>query len=550
MALVVIAYTTADVRYRFRVAIAPGNLLGITFGVCLTVGVATLLTDLWVAQQWWVLRVEFLNTSLWQAVLATLLLGTFMWWMSVAFVWPPKFGRRNSLRFAQVLARYVQRGNPEELRVIVAELERSADDLIQIATTGAEARALGEKRVLNPGSTAHDTLLLLGDRRITRYIVAAAPQTAQALFLAMAKSQKYDLPVAQMCMGITAEAVAQRDSFLYHESHGHQSGLLGYLKPVSQAIYGNFALVEGLHGSPLDVPVEAFKWDSEQWTAFGRAFTLTIASYAKTGRQSHSTALASAFHNIKYAYSGLRSKTEQESITDSGAFRNLKSVLHFVDAGVAELDRASYEPPWPIRHRRESPGFDLCEQFASLLYDICLRVSPIKSANWDVWHLQYGVVWSACFGFHRRDSRVWRIIQHKLRRMLYDEILTLSAVPHYQNAPLLGYCLCMVNLRPVTRKGTHRAEAPLAAAIHRWTVCNYGKLRISHPHIAAEVLGGRISFDPEAHAIVKTFDRGLDVEAPKESLPVERPASPPPKGTPVNESPGPGGSAARRSREE
>jgi len=45
LALMVLAWTIADVRYRFRVRTAPIPLLGITFSVVATVGVLTLLTS-------------------------------------------------------------------------------------------------------------------------------------------------------------------------------------------------------------------------------------------------------------------------------------------------------------------------------------------------------------------------------------------------------------------------------------------------------------------------------------------------------------------------
>lgn len=52
LALMGLAWTIADVRYRFRVRTAPIPLLGITFSVVAAVGVLTLLTDLWRAEQW------------------------------------------------------------------------------------------------------------------------------------------------------------------------------------------------------------------------------------------------------------------------------------------------------------------------------------------------------------------------------------------------------------------------------------------------------------------------------------------------------------------
>ena len=69
LALMVLAWTIADIRYRFRIRTAPLPLQGITFSVVAAVGVLTLLTDLWQAEQWWVPQGNLLTPAIWQAIL-------------------------------------------------------------------------------------------------------------------------------------------------------------------------------------------------------------------------------------------------------------------------------------------------------------------------------------------------------------------------------------------------------------------------------------------------------------------------------------------------
>ena len=47
LALMVVVWTTTDIRYRFRIATAPLPLHRLTFASIASVGVLTLLTDLW-----------------------------------------------------------------------------------------------------------------------------------------------------------------------------------------------------------------------------------------------------------------------------------------------------------------------------------------------------------------------------------------------------------------------------------------------------------------------------------------------------------------------
>lgn len=100
LALMVLAWTIADVRYRFRVRTAPIPLQGITFAVVAGVGVLTLLTDLWRAEQWLVPQGNLLTPASWQALLGGSFLLTFLTWTWFAFIRPPTYGRYNAERFA------------------------------------------------------------------------------------------------------------------------------------------------------------------------------------------------------------------------------------------------------------------------------------------------------------------------------------------------------------------------------------------------------------------------------------------------------------------
>jgi hypothetical protein len=52
MALMILAWTTTDVRYRFRVQVATVPLQRLTFVLIGLIGSLTLLTDLWRARGW------------------------------------------------------------------------------------------------------------------------------------------------------------------------------------------------------------------------------------------------------------------------------------------------------------------------------------------------------------------------------------------------------------------------------------------------------------------------------------------------------------------
>jgi len=107
-----------------------------------------------------------------------------------------------------------------------------------------------QKEKPNIKDYAHDVLLLIGNRKLCRYIVSSAPGTAITFFESIIEKNKYYLPVSQFSKNISQEAILNKDSILYHEDEGYKSGLLGYLKPFSQSIYGDHRLIRSLekHG--------------------------------------------------------------------------------------------------------------------------------------------------------------------------------------------------------------------------------------------------------------------------------------------------------------
>lgn len=64
LALIVLAWTIADVRYRFRIQIAPIPLQKLTFTVVVSTGLLTLITDLWRASGWLVIDGIFITSSI------------------------------------------------------------------------------------------------------------------------------------------------------------------------------------------------------------------------------------------------------------------------------------------------------------------------------------------------------------------------------------------------------------------------------------------------------------------------------------------------------
>jgi hypothetical protein len=524
MTLLVLVFTFADDRYRFRISTAPLPLERVTFHGIWFIGLGALLSDLWFYNDWPIPK--FLaNQSVDQAILGFLFLLITLVWVWFAFISPPKYGRFNHERFARTLYRYISFGSPSALPSVAAELARSARGLISFAA---------EKRNTNPVSmvsnTANDILLLIADPRFCKQIVAHYSVAAIAILDETIHQKKFGLPLGQFSRNIGAAAIENLDSPIYVEESMYDSGLLGHLKTFSMTLFGNFQLVEALsqeHMGPLDIGYSTNEgWNQKRFEAYTRMLMLTCKSYISGGYwYTHSYAIYRAFEKIKHAGSSLY--TIDDSVNPVGrdaaigrfqvACRFVKDLISFMD----EVDAKLIEPK-QLRKRRTDRhrNDDLYDLISDTLYDLIFSSSSIKTKEFISWHLQHNTVWNAIFGFG--GGHATRVVQFKLRRRLYDEIAQLSVLPNYEGARILGYCLNVMGLKEFSRKDFRKTQNPLHTVILRWTRSNYLKMRNKLPDVAASALVGRITFNARSQSLICTYEKALSKRAPKEYLKLRR----------------------------
>jgi hypothetical protein len=187
LALLLVVYTITDVRFRFRVAIAPQPVFSITFWLMGFIGAAILLTDVWVTEHW--LAPTWMSQSVWRGILGAYFLLLPMTWLYYGYIRPPVFGTANYRKFIKELYGSILGGSDAELPVIANELARSAPALVTfcrpIKRKWEENEQKSAQKPLEPdaGTYAYDLILLLANRKLCRHIVASSPITAMWHFL-------------------------------------------------------------------------------------------------------------------------------------------------------------------------------------------------------------------------------------------------------------------------------------------------------------------------------------------------------------------------------
>jgi hypothetical protein len=514
LALMVLAWTIADVRYRFRVRTAPVPLQGITFAVVAAVGVLTLLTDLWRAEQWLVPHGGLLTPASWQALLGGLFLLTFLIWTWFAFIRPPTYGRHNAERFAQTLYRFILKGSPTELAVIADELALSARSLVRHATDRGRFKNFGfhrdeEKKRVPPKveAYANDLLLLIADKRLCRAMVESSPGTVLAIFRAIGETKKYGVQVETFGKNIVSEAIANKDSFLYHEAEGYHSGLIGYHKPLSQAMFSNYDMVETI-GTLLDPDFAGQKeWDAEHWGAYCRAVLTALRSYVEDGHRGHSYALYQAKGYLEHAVFDLyKLDGVANSSWDDDIQARLRVVVKFIEDAVKILDSKGVPDDLALRIRdKHGPMREtIYDHIASLIFEVIFAASAVTKPNDHCWWIQHNSVWGKLFNFQRLKGDAGKVVKLKVRRLLYDEVAQMNEFANFKGAKIIGFCLNVMGLKVRTDNYDKDSRA-LQKAVLRWTRKNFVWLHEHAPRVAGACLVDGMSYDAQNRRLVKTY---------------------------------------------
>lgn len=526
LALLVIIYTISDVRYHFRIAVAPVALYEITFTLIVVIGFGTLLTDVWISEKWPVPNSN-ITLAMWQGVLAALFVGLILTWMFYAFMRAAVYGGRNYEKYAHALYRVILKGSDAELPIIGHEFTFSAKVLVDYASRLDKSKHAEKKS--SPEGYANDMLLLIANKKFCRHMVAASPATVIRLLDAAAEAKEKGrlVPIGPFAKNISEEAIRNTDSNLYHESDWFESGLLGHIKPFSKALYGNFDLIEALgHNSPIDIDYQARDaWNARQFETYCRVVLMTFQSYldGKHWGQPCYT-LNGAIHDIQEITSSAISEIKKRPEDPIGdAWRRLRTGVHFLTEMVALIEKLNPAPKartLRIRGQRTFAKEDLYDRIAEAMFEIIHSAAYFVGPPDEAWGIHHNSVWGDFFDRVDQNSKAMKIVQHKLRRLLFDEIMQFEKFPNYKAARLLGICLNVMGLTPQKRSDYGRPYAALKAVLLPWVKKNYKKIRTINYEIGDACLIGGVSYDETGSQLVKTYSKGLKPEPDREYLAV------------------------------
>ncbi|WP_373092784.1 hypothetical protein [Zhongshania sp.] len=525
LALLVLAWTIADIRYHFRISIAPFPLRAATFYSVITISALTLMTDLWRANSWYVPIGPIFTPESWQIFLAGMLLSTFTLWSWYAFIRPPIFGKPNSLRFGQALFQHILKSAPDELPIITDELGRSAKNLVKYAP--ALTNSNQKQNLTKVESIANDMLSLIANKRFCRALVAHAPQTIFQIFHSISENKKYNIQIKVFGKNILNAALADTDSFIYHEENEYDSGYIGHLRPISRVIYGNFQLVDAAERL-LEIDLELSEvMTNQQWKGYFRLFEITLFSYIESGCPKDSFCISGAFDTIKDSFQLKRWEAHGKTISWRDSLYYLfHCIFQFVNTVGKSVNATSLDLPLEKITQNQYSTTDLSDPLSDLFFSMIeFTTNQNYSDHRDCWRAQYGAAWGPMRTFERSHGEFGRIVLRKVRAKLHASIKELYVQPSIESAYHLGFCLNVLGLEPIT--GSTKIDKANRALQHvalRWTKRHFAGVAASHPQFPTAALPPSFEYDDVNHKILQKMERhGLRTTSTVKSLTLDPP---------------------------
>src|SRR5207247_1257392 len=107
-------------------------------------------------------------------------------------------------------------------------------------------------------------------------------------------------------------------------------------------------------------------------------------------------------------------------------FKRLGTAVQFVKDAIDLIGKQEDLPSTKLRVRnRRGHQDDFYDRIADLMFEIILSAASVEAPPDKCWTIHHNAVWGEFFGF-TAEGNAWKIIQFKLSRLLYDEILRLD----------------------------------------------------------------------------------------------------------------------------
>ncbi|MBD9478504.1 hypothetical protein [Pseudoxanthomonas sp. PXM02] len=500
LALIVVLWTIVEPRYRLRLEVAKIDIRRAAFYVIAAVGVLTLITDLWRAQGWPVIRGSLISPALWQALMAGALLFTFFAWMAVAFLWPPRFSRFNARRFVSVADGIVRKGSPDELVQLAEALGPSAERIVSAAAQDLLPQPGDKDIALNARRLLHT----LEDPQFCAAVVKSAPVTLYAIFGAASAHPQAARAMSVFSHNVLSAAISVEGSFLHRENSDLYAGFASRGQQITRRVFGDCDLLDRMDGVFVDF--YSYQWRPSELRAYLRAATVVLKNYASRDRPTHSITVNQIFSAVGRATSTVRLLNGSDDGQSPHA-ESARAILEFIEQVADALGKGGIPvADWNRVDDHDNPINRLAEISCKLIFAASSVTEPMQTS----WSIQHNLVWSGVFNAHlRHGNAVMAEVHARVARMIWIQIRKLEYFPNYVGTMLLGSCLNIIGVAGNARRASvfsTRSERALFWLTRRWVVAHFDCLYRYHPDMAVAGFNPTLSYRPRSKCLRKMYE--------------------------------------------
>jgi hypothetical protein len=187
--------------------------------------------------------------------------------------------------------------------------------------------------------------------------------------------------------------------------------------------------------------------------------------------------------------------------------QRLRASVDFCDEAIKILDEKGVPEGLHLRVRKGDPFHyrTFFDELVELIFEIIFRASSVKRPKDLCWTIQHNTVWGEFFGTLGKDGDAGKIVKLKLRRKIYDEIVTATEWPNFKNIKILGFCLNVMGLE-IYDNNYGRDSRALQKAVLAWTKRNFVALEERSPHVFEDCLPSGLSYDKKNFRLIRTHE--------------------------------------------
>lgn len=456
IAFLLMAWTTSDYKYRFRLyisSLSPKSLSTIT----IFLGISVLICDFFASMEW----ISPCRHNVCQLVLAALFLFEITYWLFVCFFKPPIFSRRNHTRYTQEFDHVLYSGDEAKMHIIAEELIRSMPQIVKHSA----GKYCDWDKCSNITKDALRIIGMMGDKLFCKIVVRKSIDTAMALFYNVEKERKYDIGLDFFAKNFITESLRWEQSFAYRETTLGES-ILTHWQPVVNIIFGNHQLILNVRNLLNPDYSLTRNWNSRQVYAYVELMTSAFSACYDHCSNTHY--FSDVFENLEHSVCRVCWRPEWNGTSDEDDEKDVfwKAMMFYQNVIHVLLNSKEKPKIW----RKYTDDFyqkDLLDCLADSLVKVFYFAGGVRGPE-NIRHLiQYMHCYDPIFSLSECKN-AGALFMLKLRRAIVSEIK--------KDSGLVGIYLLLFFLEIFglsTNKGyVHKDAAVLKRYIHSYAKTN------------------------------------------------------------------------------